>query len=139
MNGTLLLLLFCFLVFCAALLTTMKGDTDAAGPASAGKRESIFSRLGSRIADIFTPDEPVIILEEEVEIMVDIPRGVDMGCRSNSSLVRAPAIIRKPIIILEEEVEITRDIPEGTSFDTLSNSKLDPSRWPGGWDARGER
>jgi hypothetical protein len=113
-------------------------------------------KLTAWIARCFTQEKPLVILEEEVEVTKSIPRGVDMGCRSDSTLPEAKSAARQPefleeptgtaekfperrkndvfveepIILLEEEVEITKDIPRGTSFDQLSNRCLDKKPRP---------
>ncbi len=103
-------------------------------------RDNPVCRLASWLGGWLRSEKPVIILEEEVEYTIAVPRGVDMGCRSNSTLPKSKPVARppeffeepavrqaqpaQPIIILEEEVEITRDIPRGTSFDNLSQRNL---------------
>jgi hypothetical protein len=141
------------LVFCAAVFETVQDRrVETADPATAGKPKSLVPRILSSLADLFSSDRPMIILEKEVEITKDIPQGVDMGCKSNNTLPaaspaprppeffeepagttaeffeerrRAEVLVEKPTILLEEEVEITKDIPRGTSFDQLSNRNLD--------------
>lgn len=101
-------------------------------------RDNPVRRLFSSLAGCFREEKPVIILEEEVEVVKYVPRGVDMGGRSNSTLPEAKPATRppeffeepvrhqaQPVILLEEEVEITRDVPSGTSFDNFSQRNLD--------------
>ena len=134
MNGTLLLLLFCFLVFCAALLGTVQNEErETSAPVTVSQQESFFSGIIDKITGIFSSDRPLIMLEEEVEITVDIPRGVDfdnMASKSNRTLaapVRAqvPARIERPTIVIEEEDGTTREIPQETTFDSLSQKNFD--------------
>jgi hypothetical protein len=144
MHKIFLLLLFCFLVFCAAVMETTHSDGHQDSVCQSRQLDVSPRRTGntvsgilSRLAERLLPEER-IVLEEEVEITCPVLRGENfdaIGCRSNAWLMRQPPeFFEEPaepqappvqsIAIQEEEGEITRDIPPHTTFDNLSQKNL---------------
>lgn len=95
MKGAILLLAFCIGVFCLVLGETMQrkdAQTAAGAPVRrvvicdcCAESENPVSKIISRIKSCFFP-EKLIILEEEIEMTRDIPKGTSFENLSNSSL-----------------------------------------------------
>lgn len=86
--------IFCVGMVILTLVTlyqTREPDSERLGPfrrrAVVEENRGAISRLLSKIASYFKP-KPVIILEEEIEITKDIPRGISFDSLSNASIDR---------------------------------------------------